>query len=53
MDNVKKEITYRLGLVYEKMGKKEDYLNCMKEIYEADYGYQDVARRVEASYTAS
>jgi tetratricopeptide (TPR) repeat protein len=50
MDNVKKDILYRLGLVYEKMGKMEDYLNCMKEIYEADYGYLDVAKRVEASY---
>ena len=32
------------------MGKKEEYLNCMKEIYESDYGYKDVAKRVEASY---
>ena len=52
MDNVKKDVLYRLGLVYEKMGKKEDYLACMKEIYEADYGYADVAKRVEASYSA-
>ncbi len=50
MDATKKDVTYRLGLVYEKMGKKEDYLNCMKEIYESDYGYADVAKRVEASY---
>jgi len=51
MDNVKKDVLYRLGLVYEKMGKKEDYLACMKEIYESDYGYADVAKRVEASYS--
>jgi tetratricopeptide (TPR) repeat protein len=50
MDNLKKEILYTLGLVYEKMGKKEDYLDCMKQIYEADYGYKDVAARVENSY---
>jgi hypothetical protein len=50
MDNVKKDVLYRLGLVYQKMGKQEEYLNCMKEIYEADYGYADVAQRVEASY---
>lgn len=50
MDTTKKDIVYRLGLVYEKMGKKEDYLNCMKDIYEADYGYADVSKRVEASY---
>lgn len=50
MDTVKKDILYRLGLVYEKMSKKEDYLSCMKEIYESDYGYKDVAKRVEESY---
>ncbi len=50
MDNVKKEILYRLGLVFEKLGKRDEYLACMKEIYEADYGYLDVARRVEESY---
>ena len=53
MDNVKKDVTYRLGLVYEKMGKREEYLDCMKQIYEADYGYADVAKRVEASYSAT
>ena len=26
------------------------FLDRMKEIYEADYGYKDVAKRVEASY---
>jgi tetratricopeptide (TPR) repeat protein len=51
MDNMKKDVTYRLGLVYEKMGKREEYLDCMKQIYEADYGYADVAKRVEASYS--
>lgn len=50
MDNVKKETLYDLGLVYEKMGRKEDYLQCMKEIMESDYGYKDVAQRVESSY---
>lgn len=50
MDNLKKEILYQLGLVYEKMEKKEEYLDCMKQIYEADYGYLDVAKRVESSY---
>ena len=50
MDNVKKDTLYDLGLVYEKMGKKEDYLQCMKEIMESDYGYKDVAQRVESTY---
>lgn len=49
-NNEKKELLYELGLVFEKVGKKEDYLNCMKEIYNNDYGYRDVAKRVESSY---
>ncbi|MEY2542226.1 MAG: hypothetical protein QOI22_1828 [Verrucomicrobiota bacterium] len=50
MDTMKKEIVYNLGRVYEKMGDKEKSLACMKQIYEADYGYKDVATRVERSY---
>jgi tetratricopeptide (TPR) repeat protein len=50
MDAMKKEIVYNLGLVYEKMGETEKSLSCMKQIYEADYGYRDVAERVESSY---
>jgi tetratricopeptide (TPR) repeat protein len=50
MDNTKKEVLYALGLVYEKIGKKAEYLECLKEIYNNDYGYRDVARRVEESY---
>jgi tetratricopeptide (TPR) repeat protein len=50
MDAMKKEIVYNLGLVYEQMGEREKSLACMKQIYEADYGYKDVAERVESSY---
>lgn len=50
MDAVKKEIVYNLGLVYEQMGDAEKYIGAMKNIYEADYGYRDVAERVEKSY---
>ena len=50
MDPMKKEIVYNLGIVYEKMGEREKSLNCMKQIYEADYSYRDVAERVESSY---
>jgi tetratricopeptide (TPR) repeat protein len=49
-NNEKKDLLYELGLIYEKVGRKEDYLNCMKEIYNNDYGYRDVAKRVESSY---
>ena len=37
-------------MIHEKMGNKKDYLDCMKEIYEVDYNYLDVAKRVESSY---
>jgi tetratricopeptide (TPR) repeat protein len=50
MDNLKKEITYKLAMVYEKMDKKEEYIEALKAIYEVDYGYLDVAQRVESSY---
>ncbi len=50
MDEIKKEIVYNLGLVYEQMGDAEKYIDAMKKIYEADYGYRDVAKRVESSY---
>ena len=50
MDAMKKEIVYNLGLVYEQMGEIEKSIGAMKQIYEADYGYRDVAARVESSY---
>ncbi|MEO7166890.1 MAG: tetratricopeptide repeat protein [Chthoniobacterales bacterium] len=51
MDVVRKEIVYNLGLVYEQMGEAEKYITAMKQIYEIDYGYRDVAQRVEISYS--
>lgn len=51
MDNVKKDIVYGLGLVYEKMGQKDKAVESFKQIYEVDYGYRDVAERVEGSYS--
>lgn len=53
MDVVKKEIVYNLGLVYEQMGEADKYIEAMKQIYETDYGYRDVAARVERSYSKS
>ena len=50
MDATKKEIVYDLGLVFEQMGEAEKSIDCMKQIYEVDYGYRDVAARVEGSY---
>ena len=50
MDDTKKEILYNLALVYETMGRKEDYIDSMKRIYEVDFGYRDVSARVEEWY---
>ena len=50
MDIMKKDTLYELGLVYERMGRKDEYLKCMKDIMEVDYGYKDVAKRVESTY---
>ena len=53
MDPMKKEIVYNLGLVFEQMGDAQKSVDCMKQIYEVDYGYRDVASRVESSYQAT
>lgn len=50
MDATKKEVLYTLGVIYAKSGKKAEALECFKKIYEVDYGYRDVAARVEGSY---
>jgi tetratricopeptide (TPR) repeat protein len=50
MDAMKKEIVYNLGLVYERTGHHDKSLACMKQIYEVEHGYKDVATRVESSY---
>jgi tetratricopeptide (TPR) repeat protein len=50
MDNLKKEVLYEKGTIHAEMGNKEEALECFKQIYEVDYGYRDVAQRVESSY---
>ncbi len=52
MDGTKKEVLYEKGLIHEDMGDAESALDSFKQIYEVDYGYRDVAKRVEESYTA-
>jgi tetratricopeptide (TPR) repeat protein len=51
MDGTKKEILYEKGLVHLDMNDKQAALNSFKQIYEVDYGYRDVAKRVEESYS--
>ncbi|HWB07471.1 MAG TPA: tetratricopeptide repeat protein [Verrucomicrobiales bacterium] len=50
MDATKKEIVYEMGMMYDATGKKDDALECFKQIYSVDYGYHDVAARVEGAY---
>jgi tetratricopeptide (TPR) repeat protein len=50
MDNTKKEVLYEKGLIHGETGDKAAALDCFKQIYEVDYGYRDVAARVESSY---
>ena len=52
-DEEKKEMIYTLGIVLDKMGKKEESIDQFKQIYEVDYEYKDVAARVEGSYGAT
>lgn len=51
MDDTKKEILYMIGTLYETAGNKEKSLENFKAIYEVDYGYKDVAHRVESAYS--
>jgi tetratricopeptide (TPR) repeat protein len=50
-DDEKKELIYLLGVLLEKMGKKEEAIEQFKQIYEQDIGYKDVAAKVDAYYS--
>ncbi len=50
MDDTKKEVVYERALLHERREEKDEYLTALKQIYEVDYGYRDVAQRVESSY---
>ncbi len=50
MDGTKKEVLYLMGVICKKMDNHDEALQCFKEIYEVDYGYLDVAKRVEEAY---
>ena len=53
MDETKKSLLYDLGILCERMGDKVTALDYLKQIYEADYGYRDVAAKVESAYAGS
>ncbi len=50
MDGTKKDVVYERALLHEKRGEQDAYLGALKQIYEVDYGFRDVAKRVESSY---
>ena len=49
-EDIKKEVTYNLGLAYEAAKQPEKALEQWKKIYTVAMNYRDVAARVEASY---
>lgn len=50
MDDMKKEITYRMGEVAEAMGDEVAAAGYYKAIYQVDIGYKDVANKIERAY---
>ena len=51
MNDTKKEVLYMIGVLYDEAGNKEKSIETLKAIYEVDYGYKDVATRVESAYS--
>jgi tetratricopeptide (TPR) repeat protein len=49
-DEEKKDLTYNLALVLEKMGKRAEANKQFEEIYAVDIGYRDVAKKVDDYY---
>lgn len=49
-DSEKKSLLYELGCVLEDMGKKEEAMEYLKQVYEVDMGFKDVAAKVDAHY---
>ena len=49
-DDEKKDLTYTLGCVLEKMGKTAEAIKQFEQIYEIDVAYKDVGAKVDAYY---
>jgi len=49
-DDEKKDMVYQLGVLFDKMGKKEEAIKQFEEIYAMDISYKDVGKRVEDYY---
>ena len=50
MDDTKKDVLYELGSMYEMMEKPEKAVALYKEIYAVDFGYRDIAAKIERAY---
>jgi tetratricopeptide (TPR) repeat protein len=48
MNDLKKDLLYRLADVEERRGRKREASDVFKRIYEADISFKDVGRRIEA-----
>lgn len=50
MDDLKKEITYELGLCYESLGRPDAAIVEFKAVYSEDIGFRDVAEKINAFF---
>jgi thioredoxin-like negative regulator of GroEL len=53
MDADRKDCLYCLAETYEKAGRADEALKCLKEIFSADVNYRDVSARISKYYQAS
>jgi tetratricopeptide (TPR) repeat protein len=49
-DVEKKELTYNLGSIFEKMGKREDAKAQFEQLYGVDSSYKDVSKKMDDYY---
>jgi tetratricopeptide (TPR) repeat protein len=52
MPDLRKDIIYDLGRLYEEMGDKDRALEQYKIVYQVDFGYKDVARKIDQGYAS-
>ena len=49
-DDEKKELTYSLATVFEKMGKRDEAKKQFEEIFGVDSSYRDVSKKMDEYY---
>ncbi|MSU70801.1 MAG: tetratricopeptide repeat protein [Opitutus sp.] len=50
MDDLKKEVTYELGVCYELLGRPDAAIAEFKAVYSEDIGFRDVAEKINAFF---